>query len=63
MNLAYTYYEYEGWYIGHLNDYPGYETQGQTLQELEEMLVSLYEDICSGTVPFIRHQGHIQVSA
>ena len=55
MNLAYTYYQYDGWYLGYLNDYPDYETQGQTREELEEMLISLYEDIHSGSVPFIRH--------
>lgn len=62
MNLDYTYYQYDGWYIGYLNDYPDYQTQGKTCAELEEMLVSLYEDIVSDTIPFIRHQGCVYVS-
>lgn len=63
MELAYTYYEYDGWYIGHLNDYPDYPTQGETVKELEEMLKSLYYDIKSGEIPYIRHSGIIKVTA
>jgi len=46
MQLAYTYWEAkEGGYIGYLNQYPDYWTQGDTVEELEKMLVSLYGDI------------------
>ena len=63
MELAYTYYENEGWFIGYLNDYPDYPTQGETLEELENMLRSLHSDIKSDEVPYIRHSGIIKVSA
>jgi predicted RNase H-like HicB family nuclease len=46
MQLTYTYWEAkEGGYIGYLNQYPDCWTQGDTIQELEKMLVSLYGDI------------------
>jgi hypothetical protein len=46
MQLTYTYWEAkEGGYIGYLNQYPDYWTQGDTIKELEKMLVSLYGDI------------------
>ena len=46
MQLAYTYWEAkEGGYIGYLNQYPDYWTQGDSIEELEKMLVSLYGDI------------------
>jgi len=46
MNLSYTYWEAkEGGYIGYLNQYPDYWTQGDSIKELESMLVSLYDDI------------------
>jgi len=46
MQLSYTCWEAkEGGYIGFLNQYPDYWTQGDSLRELEEMLVSLYGDI------------------
>ncbi|MDR0322501.1 MAG: type II toxin-antitoxin system HicB family antitoxin [Treponema sp.] len=46
MNLTYTYWEAkEGGYIGYLNQYPDYWTQGDSVKELEKMLSSLYGDI------------------
>ena len=46
MQLSYTYWEAnEGGYIGYLNQYPDYWTQGENIEELEKMLVSLYRDI------------------
>lgn len=46
MELSYSYWEaQEGGYIGYLNQYPDYWTQGDSIEELEDMLVSLYDDI------------------
>jgi len=61
--LAYTYWEADGWFIGFLNDYPDQETQGKTLSELEEMLLSLYEDIAALDIPYIRRQGTLRLTA
>jgi predicted RNase H-like HicB family nuclease len=46
MQLSYSYWEApEGGYIGYLNQYPDYWTQGDSIEELERMLISLYGDI------------------
>ena len=46
MELSYTYWEAkEGGYIGYLNQYPDYWTQGDSVEELKNMLISLYTDI------------------
>ena len=46
MNLSYTFWEAkEGGYIGFINQFPDYWTQGDSVEELESMLSSLYEDI------------------
>jgi len=46
MQLSYTYWAAkEGGYIGYINQYPDYWTQGGDIKELEEMLASLYRDI------------------
>ena len=37
--------EPSGFYLGYMNDYPDNWTQGETLDELERMLVSLRRDI------------------
>jgi len=33
----------EGGYIGYFKDFPQHVTQGESLQELEEMLLDMYE--------------------
>ena len=46
MKLSYTYWEAkEGGYIGFINQYPDYWTQGESIEELEKMLVSIYSDM------------------
>jgi predicted RNase H-like HicB family nuclease len=42
------------YFIGHLNDFPDYETQGFSKDELEHNLKSLLDDIESGEVPFVK---------
>ena len=51
--------EYTCWrdgytFLGFLNDYPDYWTQGGTKLELIENLKDILEDIASGEVPFVR---------
>jgi predicted RNase H-like HicB family nuclease len=46
VELFYTYWEAdEGGFLGYLTQYPDYWTQGETLEELERMLASLYRDL------------------
>jgi predicted RNase H-like HicB family nuclease len=45
MELNYTYWqEKDGWYLGFLDEYPEYWTQGKTIEELEEMLIDIYKN-------------------
>ena len=47
--LKFTYWKaQEGGYEGYLNDYPDFWTQGETMDELKQMLVSLHEDVEEG---------------
>jgi predicted RNase H-like HicB family nuclease len=45
--------EDEAW-IGYLQDYPDYWTQGGSLEDLKEHLRDLYQDVTSGEIPGIR---------
>jgi hypothetical protein len=62
MELHYTYWKDEGWYVGHLDDYPDYNTQGETLEEFEDMLRSLYGDIKTCDFSFIHHHGKLKIA-
>jgi len=51
MNIHIAYKKEKGWFIGHIQEYPDYESQGETLEELRENLMEIYDDICKGLVP------------
>ncbi len=52
--LKFTYWKDGNYYLGFLNDYPDYETQGESKEELVSNLKDLLIDIESGEVPYIR---------
>ena len=43
-----VYWEDDGGWLGYLQDYPDYMTQGETLEDLKEHLKDLYHDISGG---------------
>lgn len=53
--------EGETW-IGHLQDYPDYWTQGESLEELKDHLKDLYDDLSSGRIPGIRKVDELVIS-
>lgn len=52
--IKYTFWRDGEFFIGFLNDYPDYETQGFSKEELLSNLKSLLEDIEIEDIPFIR---------
>ena len=57
-----VYWEEEGGWIGYLQEYPDYWTQGDSLDDLEEHLRDLYQDISSDQIPGIRRVGELVIS-
>ncbi|CAN5202912.1 hypothetical protein BH20ACI2_BH20ACI2_08900 [soil metagenome] len=60
--LEYTYWQDGDFFIGHLNEYPEYETQGYSKDELIENLKDLLLDLESSAVPFTRKLQELVVS-
>ena len=52
--IKYTFWQDGKFFIGFLNDYPEYETQWYSKEELLENLKSLLQDVESKEIPFIR---------
>ena len=52
--LKFTYWKDDNYYLGFLNDYPDYQTQGMSKEELVSNLKDLLADLESGEVPYIR---------
>jgi len=60
VNIIY-WQEENGW-IGYLQEYPDYWTQGETLEDLKEHLKDLYKDVTGGEIPGIRRVGELAVT-
>lgn len=50
----YVYWQDGNQWLGHLEEFPDYKTQGDTLEELQENLNDLFEDLTQGKVPGVR---------
>jgi hypothetical protein len=48
-------------WLGYLQDYPDYWTQGETLDDLKEHLEDLYRDLSSGAIPNVRKVGELVI--
>ncbi len=56
------YWQEEDSWLGYLQEYPDYWTQGETLEDLQEHLRDLYKDVTSGEIPGIRKVGELEVA-
>lgn len=52
--VKHVYWEEDGAWLGYLQEFPDYWTQGETLEDLREHLRDLYADLSSGQLPGIR---------
>lgn len=60
--VKYVHWEEDGAWLGYLQDYPDYWTQGETLEDLQEHLRDLYSDLSGGQLPQIRKVADLVVS-
>ncbi len=50
----FTYWQDGDFFLGFLNEYPDYQTQGMSKEELVNNLKDLLVDLESGEIPYIR---------
>jgi predicted RNase H-like HicB family nuclease len=55
-------WEEEGVWMGHLQEYPDYWTQGESLEDLKEHLKDLHAELSAGTIPGARRVDDLIVS-
>jgi len=48
-------------WLGYLEEYPDYMTQGETLEELKENLIDIYNELISGNIPCVRKVAELEV--
>lgn len=58
----YIYWQDGAMWLGYLEEYPDYWTQGETEEELQKNLVDIYKELTSGSIPNIRRRADLQVA-
>lgn len=58
----YVYWKEEDMWLGYLEEFPDYMTQGESLDELKENLIDIYKELTSGTIPSVRRVDELEVA-
>jgi len=60
--ITYVHWQDGDLWIGYLEEYPDYLTQGENPADLEEHLRDVYRDLTSGVIPNVRKRAELTVA-
>ena len=60
-SIKYIYWQEGDAWLGYLEEFPDYWTQGETLDDLLEHLRDLYLDLSQGHIPGVRKVGEMVI--
>lgn len=58
----FVYYKEDDMYMGYLEEFPDYMTQGETLEELKLNLRDIYKELTSGRIPCVHHVAELEIA-
>ena len=61
-NVGFTYWQDGNDWIGYLDEFPDYQTQGTSLDDLKEHLADLHKDLTSGVIPNVRRHAQLELA-
>ena len=61
--LKYTFWQDGKFFLGYLNDYPDYQTQAYSKEELIDNLKDLLTDLESGDIPSVKKVEEMSVAS
>jgi hypothetical protein len=59
---GFTYWQDGEMWLGYLDQYPDYMTQGTSLEDLKEHLLDLYKDLSTGVIPNVRQHSELELA-
>ena len=62
MKKKFVYWQDGNTWVGYLEDFPDYWTQGETVEELKENLRDIWRDLSNGAIPNVRRIAELEVS-
>lgn len=61
-SMGYVYWQDGDMWLGYLEEFPDYLTQGESLADLEEHLRDIHADLTSGAIPHVRRRAELAVA-
>jgi predicted RNase H-like HicB family nuclease len=58
----YVYWKDDDTWLGYLDEFPDYWTQGETEDDLREHLADLYKELTSGAIPNVRRVAELDIA-
>lgn len=60
--LRYVYWQDDRFWLGHLEEFPDYVTQGESLEDLQDHLRDLHTDLSGGQIPGVRRLAEMEAA-
>lgn len=61
-STGFTYWQDNDVWLGYLDEYPDYITQGISLDDLKDHLLDLFKDLSSGVIPNVRQHSELELA-
>jgi predicted RNase H-like HicB family nuclease len=61
-SVRYVYWQDGDMWLGYMQEFPDYMTQGETQDELQENLKDIYEELTSGRIPAVRRVADLELA-
>jgi hypothetical protein len=58
----FTYWRDGDFWLGFLDEFPDYQTQGISFDDLKAHLADLHRELTSGEIPNVRHRAQLEVA-
>ena len=60
--VRFIYWQEDDMWLGYLEEYPDYWTQGESYEELKENLKDIHEDLARGAIPHARKAAELEIA-
>lgn len=61
MRIRYVYWQQGEHWLGYLEEFPDYWTQGESLDDLKQHLLDVYDDLVHDRIPGVRRVAELEV--
>jgi hypothetical protein len=62
MKTKFTWWKDGDHFLGYLDEYPDYQTQGESLEDLKAHLLDLYKDLSTDAIPGVIHHEELLIA-